>query len=73
MEGAAPSAPWFAARKRDLVDRNGAGLRSAKVGRHGGHPSTKLQAIALCEPSQRTPVALCLQAQKYTVLSFSAV
>lgn len=33
----------------------------------------KNQARALCDPSQRTPFALCLQAQKYTMPSFSAV
>jgi hypothetical protein len=32
----------FPARQRGLVGRMGAGLRPAKVGRHGGRPSKKL-------------------------------
>ncbi len=39
LEGDAPSAPIFPARQRGFVGRNEAGLRPAKVGRHGGRPS----------------------------------
>jgi len=39
LEGGAPSAPIFPARQRGLVSRMGAGLRSARIGRHGGRPS----------------------------------
>ena len=39
LEGDAPSAPIFPARQRGLVRRMGAGLRPAKIGRHGGRPS----------------------------------
>jgi len=39
LEGDAPSAPIFPARQRGLVCTNGAGLRLAKIGRHGGRPS----------------------------------
>ena len=39
LEGDAPSAPIFPARQRGFVGRNEAGLRPARVGRHGGRPS----------------------------------
>ena len=49
LEGDAPSAPIFAARQRGLVDRNGAGLRHAKIERHGGRPSEKFPTEAARE------------------------
>ena len=39
LEGDAPSAPIIPARQRGFVGRMGAGLRPARVGRHGGRPS----------------------------------
>jgi hypothetical protein len=41
LEGDASSAPVFPARQRGIVCGNGAGLRLAKMGRHGGRPSEK--------------------------------
>ena len=47
LEGDAPSVPIFPARQRGLVSRMGAGLRHAKVGRHGGRPSNERNAFGL--------------------------
>ena len=44
LEGDAPSAPIFPARQRGLVSLMGAGLRPARVGRHGGRPSKGIAA-----------------------------
>ena len=47
LEGDAPSAPIFPACQRGLVGWMGAGLRPAKVGRHGGRPSSERNAYGL--------------------------
>ena len=46
LEGGAPSAPIFPARQRGFVGDMGAGLRPAKIGRHGGRPSSFITSSA---------------------------
>ena len=52
LEGDAPSAPIFPARQRGIVRRMGAGLRPARVGRHGGRPSSFITSAARERPSK---------------------
>jgi len=44
----------FPARQRGLVDRNGAGLRLVRIGRHGGRPSEKFPTDAAREPPSKS-------------------
>jgi len=52
LEGDALSAPIFPARLRGLVLRNGAGLRPARIERHGGRPSRNLMERSAEAPSK---------------------
>ena len=52
LEGDAPSVPTSPARQRGFFSRMGAGLRPAKIGRHGGHPSSFITNAARERPSK---------------------
>ena len=51
LEGDAPSVPTSPARQRGFFSRMGAGLRPAKIGRHGGHPSSFITNAARERPA----------------------